>query len=137
MPKSLFNTFLAVVFEVSLVDGVAEDKHVVDTDADQQEGHELVHTGRLTTEVVADAEAGSVGKTHSKETDGWHDATAVNWAKVSQEEHSVGRDKNDGEEDQLEVKLDVFSNGLAEALDREEVESGASRGRLPPLELFL
>ena len=34
MPKSLMDTFLAAVLQIGLVDGVADDEHVVDADTD-------------------------------------------------------------------------------------------------------
>jgi len=47
MLHSLANTHLRGLFHVRLVDRIADNKHVIDTDTDQEEGHQAVHSSSL------------------------------------------------------------------------------------------
>lgn len=50
-------TLMRVRLEVSLVDSVADDKHVIDTDTDKKERHKVVNTGSLTSKEESQAKA--------------------------------------------------------------------------------
>jgi len=47
MLHCLANTRMSGLSQVGLVDSVADDKHVIDTDTDQEEGHQVVHSSSL------------------------------------------------------------------------------------------
>lgn len=45
------------LIQISLVDGIANDKHVINTDSNKQEGHQAMDTGSLATQVVAESKS--------------------------------------------------------------------------------
>jgi len=62
------DAFFGGCLHVSLVDSVADNEHVVDTDSNEQEGHEVMHSSSLATKEEANSEARSVGQANADET---------------------------------------------------------------------
>ena len=92
MLHGLLNALFGGVVERRLVDRVAEDKHVVDADAEEQEGDQVVDTGHLLPVQEADSEAGNVGENYSEEAEEGDYHAAVDGTTASQERYRVGSD---------------------------------------------
>lgn len=60
MRDGFADAFLGRCLQVCLIDCVANDEHIINTDSNQQERHQVVHSGSLSTKEEAEAEAGSV-----------------------------------------------------------------------------
>ena len=121
--KSMMDSVISGLLQVSLVNSVAHDKHVVDANADQQEWHKLMHTCCLAATEVHQTETRGVGEHNTYETYQSNDATAVHGAEVAQCEESVDTDEQDSARDQREIIVDVLHDSDQEALNCEHVHS--------------
>ena len=122
--QGLDDPLVGGLLDVGLIDGVAEDEHVIDADSNEEEGHELVHASGPSTAQVHEAEAGCVGNSNAEQANQRHHAAAVRRAEVAEEETGVEAHENDRGGDKREVVIDVLDEGFAESLSREEVEVG-------------
>ena len=109
------------LLHVSLINSVAQNKHVIDTNTNQQEGHELMHASGLATAHVHETEAGSEGEQDAKESNEGNDATAVHGAEVTEHAAGVDADAEDGELDEREVLINISDDRFHEALCSEHM----------------
>ena len=62
MAKGFRDTIHGRLFDVCLIDGVAQDKHIIGTDTNEHERHQLVNTRSFAPEQVEETEARCVGE---------------------------------------------------------------------------
>ena len=74
--------------------------------------------GRLAAAKVHEAESRDVRESNADQTSKGDDTAAMRWAERSQEEKQVNDDKDNGAENQAEIIVDVFHDGLEETIDR-------------------
>ena len=67
MLHGFYNSIVRLSTQGSLVNRVADYKHVIDTDSNKQERHQTVYTSCLASQSEADAKARSIGKTNTEE----------------------------------------------------------------------
>ncbi len=106
-----------------LIYGVAHDEHVIDTDANKEEGHQLVNTCTSHSDHVHETEAGSVRKQNADDTCKGHPDATVNCAKRSKHEEGVDADQKDGRGDQREIIVDVLNDGLEKSKHGKQMRS--------------
>jgi len=75
---------MRVGFQISLVNGVTDYEHIVDTDSNKQERHQVVNTCNLSTEQVANTKSGAIGKTNAEKAHKGKDDSAMHAAESSQ-----------------------------------------------------
>ena len=109
-------------FQISLVDRVTDDEHVICTDADQEELHELMHACGLATEVETKTKTGKVSKNDAQEAHQGNDETAVHCADRSKNDDCVDGDKNDGNRKHTDVILEIRGEGISDATLCEQLE---------------
>lgn len=65
------------LIQISLVDGIANDKHVVNTDSNKQEGHQAMNTSSFSSQVEAESKSGGICESNTQETHEGHNESAV------------------------------------------------------------
>lgn len=80
----LFDSIMRIGFQISLVNSVTDDEHIIYTDSNEQERHQVVYTCNLSTEQVANTKTGGIGKTNTEKAHERKDESAVHAAECAQ-----------------------------------------------------
>lgn len=81
-----------------------------------------MHTSRLATNNVHESKAGSVCQNDAQESNKSNDAAAVHRTTISKHADRVNGDKKDGQEDKIEIIVDIVLESGVKALQCEHVD---------------
>ena len=98
--------------QLGLIQGITEDKDIIDTDADQKKWNQLVYTCRFLIQVEAESETCNVWDVHGCEADDCDYKSTVNRAATSQEENAVEGNESNCNLYQLQISVQVTLESL-------------------------
>lgn len=122
MFQRLFDPNLIRVVHRCLIESVAKDEHVVDSDTEEQERDQVVDVCHLETLDEADAEAGQVAQENAADTNGCQGHATMDWTASSEKEDRVYEDESDCELNVDQVADKVTLEGLKDATVRHHEE---------------
>ena len=107
MHQGLPDPHFWLLCQLGLIQGITEDKDIIDTDAYKKKWNQLVHACRFMIPVEAESKACNVGDVHGGKTDDRDYKSTVNRAATSQEENTVEGNESDCNLYQLQIPLQV------------------------------
>ena len=117
-PDSIF----CGILQFCLVNSVADHEHVVDSDTDKEERHQVVDAGRFSTQEEHQTETRGVSNTDTDKTNERDHETTMHRTERTKHQNRVNCDQNDSNLEDGEIILDVISKSLSNSLDRKQTD---------------
>jgi len=131
MTNSVVNSIVGFVGKISLIDGIAKDEYVIDTDGYKQERHQLVNTSGAGSTEEHEAETCSIGENYAYEASQGKNASAVDRAKATNECKCITTYCKDGKDDKVKIIVDVVRERFDQTLQSKQVCIGMNECLFP------